>query len=303
MSYILDALKKSEFERQQSRVPDLNTMPVMIGSGRNESLVPRLSYGLGALALAGVIAGVAWWRPWQSSPPEAAVAAGTAAAPAAPVLAPAPLPRPEEIRAARSAQVSGTGAAPEQPAAAKVQTPFQPAAPSPAAPAAPKIAAVRPTAPETVPPVRDSGAPKSARVAPATTGADEPPAALKAPAARKPAEPVARTRPAPAPPQPQHAEADAPAPDVAAPAAAPATEKPPKRVLSYAELPASVQKSIPKMTVMGYSYAEEPEMRMVVINDRMLREGDEVSPGVKLEKIGSDGVVLNFRGFQFRPQP
>ena len=301
MSYILDALKKSEFERQQSRVPDLNAMPVMIGSGRNESLAPRLSYGLGALALAGLIAALVWWRPWQSSPPEPAVAAGTGAAPAAPALAPVPLPRPEEIRAARSAQVTGAGPAP--PAAAKPQTPSQPAAPSPAAPATPKIAAARPTARDTVAPVRDAGAPKSAKAAPATMDADEPPAAAKAPQLRKPAEPASRTRPVPAPAQPQQREADVPAPAVAAPAPAPATDKPPKRVLNYAELPASVQKSIPKMTVMGYSYAEEPEMRMVVINERMLREGDEVSPGVKLEKIGSDGVVLNYKGFQFRPQP
>ena len=301
MSYILDALKKSEFERQQSRVPDLNAMPVMIGSGRNESLAPRLSYGLGALALAGLIAALVWWRPWQSSPPEPAVAAGTGAAPAAPALAPVPLPRPEEIRAARSAQVTGTGLA--APAAAKPQTPSQPAAPSPAAPATPKIAAARPTARDTVAPVRDAGAPKSAKAAPATMDADEPPAAAKAPPLRKPAEPASRTRPASAPAQSEQMEAAVPAPAVAAPAPAPATDKPPKRVLNYAELPASVQKSIPKMTVMGYSYAEEPEMRMVVINDRMLREGDEVSPGVKLEKIGSDGVVLNFKGFQFRPQP
>ncbi len=303
MSYILDALKKSEFERQQSRVPDLNSMPVMIGSGRNESLAPRLSYGLGALALAGMIAAVVWWRPWQSDPPEPAVAAGTGAAPAAPARMPEPLPKPDEIRAARSAQVTGTGPAPERPAAAKPQTASQPAAPSPAIPATPKIAAARPTAPDAVAPVRDAGAPKSAKAAPAAMDAGEPPAAVKAPPVRKPAEPASRTRPASAPAQSEQMEAAVPATAVAAPAPAPATEKPPKRVLNYAELPASVQKSIPKMTVMGYSYAEEPEMRMVVINDRMLREGDEVSPGVKLEKIGSDGVVLNFKGFQFHLQP
>jgi len=92
-------------------------------------------------------------------------------------------------------------------------------------------------------------------------------------------------------------------PDVAAAAPTRTAETPPKRVLNYSELPASVQKSVSKIIVTGYSYAEDPEMRMAVINDRMLREGDEVSPGIRLDRIGGDGVVLNFKGFRFRPQP
>ena len=36
-----------------------------------------------------------------------------------------------------------------------------------------------------------------------------------------------------------------------------------------------------------------------LINQRLLREGDQVSPGLTLEGIRPDGVVLNYRGRRF----
>nr|WKN24500.1 general secretion pathway protein GspB [Azotobacter vinelandii] len=41
---------------------------------------------------------------------------------------------------------------------------------------------------------------------------------------------------------------------------------------------------------------------MAVINDRILRQGDQAGPGVVLERIAGDGVVLNYRGYRFRPR-
>ncbi len=74
-------------------------------------------------------------------------------------------------------------------------------------------------------------------------------------------------------------------------------------MLNFSELPAAVRRNVPPLNVSGYSYAEEAEARMVVINDRMLREGDEAGAGVRVDRIGAEGVILNYKGYRFRPAP
>ncbi len=66
MSYILDALKRSEQERQRSSVPSLSTAPLFIEPAKQPPL--RL-YGVAAtiLMLFGLLAG--WLRPWQHGNP------------------------------------------------------------------------------------------------------------------------------------------------------------------------------------------------------------------------------------------
>ncbi|MCQ4347456.1 general secretion pathway protein GspB [Pseudomonas stutzeri] len=38
-----------------------------------------------------------------------------------------------------------------------------------------------------------------------------------------------------------------------------------------------------------------------MINERVLRQGESPAPGIVLERIASDGVVLSFAGYRFRP--
>ena len=38
---------------------------------------------------------------------------------------------------------------------------------------------------------------------------------------------------------------------------------------------------------------------MVGINNRMLHEGDTVEPGLVLEQITPEGMVLSFKGYRF----
>jgi general secretion pathway protein B len=102
----------------------------------------------------------------------------------------------------------------------------------------------------------------------------------------------ARAEPLPRPANPT------PAPEPEAPPA-----RPPGRVLDYHELPSALQRSMPKLVVTGHSISEEDNVRLVVINDRVLREGEQVAPDLRLEAIGADGVVLNYRGYRFRPAP
>jgi general secretion pathway protein B len=62
---------------------------------------------------------------------------------------------------------------------------------------------------------------------------------------------------------------------------------------------ASVQKQLPPITVTGFIQDAE-QNNLVIVNDRLLREGEEAAPGLKLEKILSDGVVFSFKGYRFK---
>jgi general secretion pathway protein B len=150
MSYILDAIRKSDMQRQRGAAPTLLTSHEPSAASRRAMPVV---YGiLGAVLL---IVGVAigWLRPWQAAPAPTNIASNVAAAPAA---EPAPLPSmpPELLRrvehepvAAKSATppASVPGKAAPVPAATPIATPAPSQAvalpaPAPAAPAATAIA-------------------------------------------------------------------------------------------------------------------------------------------------------------------
>lgn len=65
MSYILEALKQSEYQRQQGKVPPLNTLPSMI----QPPVEPPARRVLPYLLLAGMLLAMAlaWWRPWPAA--------------------------------------------------------------------------------------------------------------------------------------------------------------------------------------------------------------------------------------------
>lgn len=146
MSYILDALRKSEQQRQRGSTPTLQGAPVAAPPSRP----PTLLFGLaGALVLAaGVLIG--WLRPWQGSPPVLPAPAAPVVAPVASAVPPAepapPVlpPRVEaELRAMGRAEVPPTKVPPP------VIAPLPGLAPVPARPMAapPAAAAEREDAP------------------------------------------------------------------------------------------------------------------------------------------------------------
>jgi hypothetical protein len=65
------------------------------------------------------------------------------------------------------------------------------------------------------------------------------------------------------------------------------------------DLPPTVRNEVPRLSVSFLVYSDQPEERMVTINGKRMREGEEVSEGLKLERITPEGVVLNWRGKQF----
>lgn len=73
----------------------------------------------------------------------------------------------------------------------------------------------------------------------------------------------------------------------------------PGRIYNLKELPAALQKGLPKFGLSAFMYASDPALRMVRINDQMMREGQELSPGLRLQEITAEGVVMTSQGYQF----
>ena len=66
-----------------------------------------------------------------------------------------------------------------------------------------------------------------------------------------------------------------------------------------AELPASIRGELPQLKFTVHAYAVKPASRILGIDNRILREGDTVAPGLKLEEITPDGMILSYKGYRF----
>jgi general secretion pathway protein B len=116
VSFILDALRKSEHERQRGAVPGISNVP--FAAPRRET--PRWMFALVAVLVLAVMAlGGAWWHSSKNATQPAAVASE-------PLDIPAPVPTPE-TRAARSVEPVAT----QEPRAARVEPPVAATAPPP----------------------------------------------------------------------------------------------------------------------------------------------------------------------------
>jgi len=238
VSYILDALRKSDQQRRRGAAPTLLV-------GQATAVAPKrpafLAYGMLVAALVGAGVVIGWLRPWQ--PEQAAPAGRELVATSPPGSTPRqPEPAPSEL-------------APQPKPELQVQDAKPPAQASPVlAPAKPQ---------------------RSARAKPKTDGTP-----LEADAATPG---IAET---PAPGQPgSSAAADAPGAQT---------------VTSMAELPLSVRQELPAMTISVHAYSGNPANRLAGINNRILREGEYVVPGLKLEQITPEGMILSYKGYSFR---
>lgn len=72
-----------------------------------------------------------------------------------------------------------------------------------------------------------------------------------------------------------------------------------QRIFNLKELPLSVRKGLPDLTISAFLYSSNPSSRMLSINGRTLREGQEVITGLKLEQITRDGAVFSYQGYRF----
>lgn len=65
------------------------------------------------------------------------------------------------------------------------------------------------------------------------------------------------------------------------------------------ELPPSIRQNLPQFSISALMYASNPASRMVRINDQMLREGQELSAGLTLQEITKDGVIFRHQKYKF----
>lgn len=252
MSYILDALRKSDQQRQRGAAPTLTTVQATTEEMRRPRL---LVYGLLAVFMAVSGGVIGWFRPWQ-----------------------APLPP------ASGAVVKLGDVHANEPVVVSLSSPGHP-------PDLPAISRPKPPAP-VITPHQAQLLQRSERTIPAPVRKNVPPE-LPPPA---PAQTVSTPLRAVATvgregfPTATENTADAEVPEVVQASG----------VVAISELPLAIQREIPTMSVQVHAYSDMPAERMVGINDLLLKEGDLLVPGLKLEQITPDGMVFGYKQYHFR---
>jgi general secretion pathway protein B len=287
MSYILEALRRAESERERKRggVPGLHAQPVPNPSPDDGGERRGAPWGWIVTGLSIGVLLMILWRWWSVEPlvDEAALArapVGGNVSPgsAQPPAAAAPTPPAPMEPAAPAAVAPAPGATPS--AAPAPNTPPKGGAPTPTDEKSPR--ATKPA-----PPPRST-----ANVAPAARRVDGP---AQAPASAS-GQPSTAAQPTPAPPVTTTAP---PAANTRNAAPVPAPAAPPERLRTLAELPDDLRGSVPQLAFGGSVYSDTPAQRMVIFNGQVLREGDAVTNELQIEQIRPRSTVLRVRGQRF----
>lgn len=307
MSFILDALRKSERERQTGQVPGLPHLATETPKPPSRGL-----YAAIAVLLTVNLAVIAWWlatrqeRVTHAPEPVSAPAPQGASAPASTV------DQPPSTAIANTATPPPASAQPVMPSpiiAPTVQAPtampmqgVEPAAPIPATPVAPPM--MSPTAPASRPAARQPTADPRRPMA-----ADPPPGV----ATRERPYPGPRPRSTPAPQVPADDEGaagmgmdDEPGRMVQAPAsgAASVTVRPWPGVRpgtpDLRDLPLDFQERIPPLKISMFAYSREPSERFVIIDMKKYRTGDRLPGNLLLLEIQAENLLLELDGQKFR---
>jgi general secretion pathway protein B len=72
-----------------------------------------------------------------------------------------------------------------------------------------------------------------------------------------------------------------------------------KAVLTLGELPAAIRQEMPAILIAFHQYSNIPADRRVMINNTVLRQNEYIAPGLRLEQITPDGVVISYQGYRF----
>jgi len=255
MSYILDALKKADSERQHGKTPDIHSQPVRSNTLDNDDQSwKKHALWLAVVILLIIVVSIIFLMNWQRVPQMATVQ------PTAPATAPAPMAPPQPA----PVTVQNTPA----PAATTEPAPANPPAPATAASAAPApVAAQTPAEP-----VKEMPAPtvakkitKEKRPAAASAKTAKPTSAVKKPADKPPVDPAIETI-----------------------------------STTLRDLPLGIQNEIPTITVGGYIYSANKGESQLLINKMLLREGEQVVPGLVLERMMPHSAILNYKGYRYR---
>jgi general secretion pathway protein B len=66
------------------------------------------------------------------------------------------------------------------------------------------------------------------------------------------------------------------------------------------QLPEASQRDIPRVAFGGYMYSANPADRLLIVDKALRHEGEEVAPGLVLEKLLPRAAVMNYRGVRYR---
>lgn len=66
------------------------------------------------------------------------------------------------------------------------------------------------------------------------------------------------------------------------------------------DLPAALQAKIPHLKFAGHTYSKKSSQRIIIINGKILREGDMIAPSTYLKEITWEGVTIESNSIRFR---
>jgi general secretion pathway protein B len=289
MSYVLDALRKADAERERGAVPTLLSQPeasIDIDPPRRWRPSPMLLGAFAALVL--VAAGGLGWTLMAPAP---------SAPVALPMQADAPVTVPTQAQAPAAAPTQAEAPLPN-PARAVAEAPPPRPLPEPKAAAAPPpsppVAARVERPPPSALPAGTAPTPSANRAVVMAEARRERPRAAPSVA------PAAAALPSPAGAAAAATAAPAPvAADTAATSSAGAAAAP-SRPVALTQLPPSVRAELPSLAVGGSMYSDEPAARLVILNGQPYRERDVVAPGLTLELIQPRAAILEYRGYRIK---
>lgn len=267
MSYILDALKRAEAERDQGAVPGVHVKQLASYDEPDAQTTPIWLWALAAAALVMAAGGAGYW--WWRLPAKEVVA-NSPSAPASPAQMPASeLPVPVVA-------LPPTPAVVDNAASVATKLPAKTDLPTKPLKSPPPVVAVQ-VAPQPSP------AKRAAAVAPAIPTAAVP-AATPAPAPAQVATAKPPVSPAPVPTAPANSGKGATG----------------SGIPMLSELPEALRRQIPPLSIAGAVYSDDPNQRMLIINNQTFGQGNQVGSGVQLEEIHSSSSIFSFQGTRFQ---
>lgn len=322
MSFILDALKKSDQKRQEGKVPRLETVSEESKLVRPKRLLWPLLLACALLANAAVIS--LWFFIRDSNKPDVVVtpqppatqAPQTPAVPAAPPVPAKPAaPRPAfpALQPGKTVAPAVSGQ-PQKPAALADSntaiTAAPQAVPSPPAEVSPQtqrpVPSPDPETPELTPGEVAVTTVRPGFETPAAPQKLAPPVKAEVSEEAVVEEPITEEPVAEEESPPENLLPEEPPDRRATPEKALQSSKAgqqgttQKNVLDILQLPAPVQSKLPKFQISAHFYSTTPPSRLASVNGRILREGQNLSPGLTLEEITPEGLIFRFEGYLFQ---
>lgn len=71
------------------------------------------------------------------------------------------------------------------------------------------------------------------------------------------------------------------------------------RVMTFKELPRTVQRALPTLLIGGSVYSKDAASRFLMVNGQVLHEGDKLAPDLMLESIRLKAAVFKYKNYRY----